>query len=71
MEKGPGLGPLLPVKVSTPTVLPTERATAPKRPAKSSGTQIEVEFASSHCLRIRGAVDRILLRELIIALSSR
>jgi len=71
VEKGSGLGPLLPVKVSTPTVLPTERSTAPKASAKSSDTQLEVEFASGHCLRIRGAVDRALLRELINALSSR
>lgn len=71
VEKGPTLGSLLPVKVSTPTMLPTERAATPKVPKKISDAQIEVEFASGHCLRIRGAVDRTLLRDLISALSSR
>src|SRR5580704_16273451 len=51
VEKGSASGSLLPVKVSTPTVLPTERAATPKVPRKSSGTQIEVEFAGGHCLR--------------------
>jgi transposase-like protein len=71
VEKEPAPGALLPVKVSTPTMLPTERAAIPKVPRKSSDTQIEVEFTSGHCLRIRGAVDRTLLRDLISALSSR
>jgi transposase-like protein len=71
LEKGAPLGALLPVKVATPTVLPTERAMTSKVSKKSSGPQIEVEFASGHCLRIRGAVDRTLLRDLISALSSR
>jgi transposase-like protein len=70
-EKGPAPGALLPVKVSTPTVLPTERVATPKVPKKNSDTQLEVEFASGHCLRIRGAVDRSLLRDLISVLSSR
>lgn len=62
---------LLPVEVSTPTVLPTERAAAPKRSSKPSDTYIEVKFASGPKLRIRGAVDRQLLRELISVLSTR
>ena len=71
VEKGAVPGSLLPVKVSTPTVVPTERAAVPKMPKKSSDTQIEVEFASGHHLRICGAVDRTLLQDLISALSSR
>ena len=70
-EKEPAPGSLLPVKVSTPTMLPTERAAISKVPRKSSDTQIGVEFTSGHCLRIRSAVDRTLLRDLISALSSR
>ena len=69
--KGSVLGPLLPVKVSTPTVLPSERAEAPKVSKSRSGTQIDVEFPGGQRLRIRGAVDRTLLRDLISALSSR
>lgn len=71
VDKGSAPGSLLPVKVSTPTVLPTERAATAKVPKKVPDTLIEVEFASGHCLRIRGAVDRILLRELISVLTAR
>jgi transposase-like protein len=70
-ENASGKGALLPVKVSTPTVLPSERAVAPKVPEKNSGVQIEVEFSGGQRLRIRGAVDRILLRDLVSVLSSR
>lgn len=44
---------------------------APKIPEKSSEFQIEVEFPGGQYLRIRGTVDRTLLRDLINALSSR
>jgi hypothetical protein len=76
MRKDLVQGPLLPVKVSTPTVLPSERAVAPEMsaqevPKKGSSAQIEVQFPGGQCLRIRGAVDRGLLRDLISALSSR
>ena len=70
-EKGVGQGALLPVKVSTPTVLPSERAATPKAAEKNSDVQIEVEFSGGQRLRIRGAVDRALLRDLVSALSSR
>ena len=69
--KGASTGALLPLKVSTPTVLPSERAVAPKEPRKSSSVQIEVEFAGGQRLRIYGAIDRMLLRELVSALISR
>lgn len=70
-EKGSGPGALLPVKVATPTVLPSERAVVPKVPQKSSEVQIEVEFPGGRRLCIRGAVDRMLLRDLVNVLSSR
>ena len=62
---------LLPVKVTPPTLLPTEHATVPKRAEKSPGVGIEVEFAGGQRLRIRGRLDRALLKDLIVALSSR
>jgi transposase len=62
---------LLPVKVSTPTLLPTEHVSAPKPAAKTPGVWIEVEFAGGQRLRIQGRVDRAMLKDLILALSSR
>jgi transposase len=62
---------LLPVKVSTPTLLPTEHVAAPKPAAKPPGVWIEVEFAGGQRLRIQGRVDRAMLKDLIVALSSR
>jgi len=61
---------LLPVKVATPTVLPTERAAVPKRAEKDSA-HIEVEFAGGSRLWIHGTIDRQLLRDLIGVLTSR
>jgi transposase len=61
---------LLPVKVATPTVLPTERAVAPSAPKIVSAT-VEVEFGGGRRLRVLGPVDSSTLRELIAALSSR
>jgi transposase len=66
-----GAAALLPVEVSTPTMLPTERASAPKSSKQNCAVSLEVEFAGGQRLRIHGAVDRTLLRELISALSSR
>jgi transposase len=62
---------LLPVRVSTPTVLPTERAAAAPPTAKQPGVWIEVEFAGGQRLRIRGRVDRAKIKDLVSALSSR
>jgi transposase-like protein len=62
---------LLPVEVSTPTMLPTERAVAPKPTKPDRSITVEVEFAGGQRLRISGVVDRPLLRELVAALSSR
>lgn len=62
---------LLPVKVTTPTLLPTERATLRKAADKAPGVCIEIDFAGGQRLRIRGRVDRTLLKDLIVALSAR
>jgi transposase len=62
---------LLPVKVTTPTLLPSEHAALPKPTPKTPGVWIEVEFVGGQRLRIRGRVDRAMLRDLILALSSR
>lgn len=48
---------LLPVKVATPTLLPTERASVPKH-AKKDAAYIEVAFAGGSRLRIHTAIDR-------------
>jgi len=61
---------LLPVEVSTPTMLPTARASTPKS-SKPGAISVEVEFAGGQRLRIHGAVDRSLLRWLIAALSAK
>lgn len=62
---------LLPVEVSTPTLLPSERA-AHKPPASngSSGV-IEIEFAGGQRLCIRGRVDHSTLMRVMSALSRR
>jgi transposase len=62
---------LLPVKVTMPTLLPTERAASGKAAEKSPGVCIEIDFAGGQRLRIRGRVDRMLLKDLIVALSTR
>jgi transposase len=59
---------LLPVKVTTPTLLPAEREAARRPVTKASGL-IEIEFAGGQRLRIRGRVDRSTLTRVIAALS--
>jgi transposase len=61
---------LLPVKVTTPTLLPTEREAA-RRPAMKARGLIEIEFAGGQRLRIRGRVDRATLTRVIATLSRR
>jgi transposase-like protein len=46
-EKDPSHGPLLPVKVSTPTVLPSELAATPKATQKSADAQIDTSWNGS------------------------
>lgn len=61
---------LLPVKVSTPPLLPSKRVRtiAAEDKAATSGL-IEIEFGTGRLLRIRGPVDRATLSYLISALS--
>ncbi|MBS0418654.1 MAG: transposase [Proteobacteria bacterium] len=62
---------LLPVQVTTPTLLPTERTVAASPPARTTSATIEVDFGSGRRLRVLGPFDATLLRELISALTSR
>lgn len=61
---------LLPVKVTTPTLVPSEREAA-RAPAGKVGGSIEIEFAGGQRLRIRGRVDRSTLTRVIAILSRR
>jgi transposase len=61
---------LLPVKVMTPTLVPTAREAA-KTPASRTSGLIEIEFAGGQRLRIRGRVDRSTLTRVIAALARR
>ena len=73
-EASSGKATLLPVKVSMPTVMPSERAkaTTAKAPAKEpGGGSIEVEFAGGVRLRVRGRVDRPTLVRVMSVLSRR
>jgi len=60
---------LLPVKVSTPTLLPTHRA-EPAKVRKADPPMIEIEFANGARLRVR-QLTQPLLRELVALLSAR
>ena len=65
---------LLPVKVSTPTVLPTERATAPSQsPAepKQASRLIEIRLSNGHIIVVRGRVDAEALSRVIDLLVQR
>jgi len=62
---------LLPVQVTTPTLLPTERPVAASPPAQTTSATIEVDFGSGRRLRVLGPFDATLLRELISALTPR
>ena len=67
---------LLPVKVSTPTVLPTERA-APAAPSgsppkrKQSSRMIEIRLSNGHIIVVRGRVDAEALSRVIDLLVQR
>ena len=66
--------PLLPVQITTPTVMPSEPAAAPepaRRRRRDRGSTIEIEFAGGIRVRIQGAVDRGTLARVINVLSSR
>lgn len=64
---------LLPVKVSTPTLLPSKRTTRKERSvaqATDAGA-IEIEFSGGVRLSLRGAVDEALLLKVLAMLSRR
>jgi transposase len=67
---------LLPVKVSTPTVLPTERATpaapsqSPSEP-KQASQLIEIRLRNGHSIVVRGRVDGEALARVIDLLVER
>lgn len=65
---------LLPVKVSTPTLLPSERAARKPKPRaskESTGGLIEIEFPGGQRLCIRGRVDQSTLLRVLAAFSHR
>ena len=69
-----GSGLLLPVKVSTPTVLPTERARRPPREmvaAEVRSPGIEIKLANGHSIVVHGRVDAKALARLIDVLVRR
>lgn len=68
-EGGVPSAALLPVKVSTPTLLPTQRA-EPAKISKPDPPMIEIEFANGARLRVRH-ITQPLLRELVALLSAR
>jgi transposase len=71
VENGrPKTAALLPVQVSTPTLLPTEHAVVPA-PSKIVSASIEVDFGSGRRLRVLGPIDGAILRDLVSALTTR
>ena len=66
---------MLPVKVSTPTVLPTERRTlrvVPKdAPRQIAADSIEIELGNGRCIRVHGRVDIKALSRIIDVLVHR
>jgi hypothetical protein len=67
---------MLPVKVSTPTVLPTERAASaaasqsPSQPQQASRL-IEIRLSNGHSIVVRGRVDSEALSRVIDLLVQR
>jgi transposase len=69
-----GSSPLLPVKVSTPTVLPTEHARRTPREeviAERRSPGIEIKLANGHSILVRGRVDAKALARVIDVLVRR
>lgn len=56
--------PLLPVKVESPTLLPTERATVAGGCSRERG-MIEIEFTGGVRVRLHGHVDTVLLERVL------
>ena len=68
-----GSPPMLPVKVSTPTVVPMqegERTPKSARPERS-GAVIEIELSNGHRVRVQCAVDAKALKRVISVLVRR
>jgi transposase len=67
--------PMLPVKVSTPTVLPTERALvevpAQTRHSKPLSDAIEIQLANGHGIVVQGRIDTKVLARVIALLVRR
>jgi transposase len=67
--------PMLPVKVSTPTVLPTERAVvevpAQTRRSKPHSDAIEIQLANGHGIVVHGRIDTKVLARVIALLVRR
>jgi transposase len=62
---------MLPVKVTTPTVLPTEHSLGrppPSTQRRCSRGCIEIELPSGACIRIHGPVDRRALKHVVALL---
>jgi transposase-like protein len=64
---------MLPVKVSTPTVLPTERAraAAPRDKAERASRLIEIKLANGHSIVLHGRVNTAALSRVIDLLVQR
>jgi transposase len=62
---------MLPVKVTTPTVLPTEHSRGRPLPSTQRGCPsgcIEIELPSGACIRVHGPVDRGALKQVVALL---
>lgn len=70
-----GAPAMLPVKVTTPTLLPTERRASravPKdAPRRIAADSIEIELGNGRCIRVHGRVDIKALSRIIDALERR
>lgn len=71
----PAIPPMLPVRVSTPTVLPTERAVievpGSKRRSSPRCDVIEIQLANGHGIVVHGRVDIKVLARVIDRLARR
>ena len=66
---------MLPVKVTTPTLLPTERSASQvvrkEAPRRAAADSIEIELGNGRCIRVHGRVDIKTLSRIIDALEHR
>ena len=75
LKAAPASPPMLPVKVSTPTVLPTERAVveapAQRHRSKPLCDAIEIQLANGHGIVVHGRIDTKVLARVIALLVRR